>query len=280
MKKVIKSRIFLVIITMIICISGTLYAATKYYASDVIYNSSDGSTMTVSDALNELYNKSGDKGYYYFYKDGTAIYYNPVTGTTCDSSEVVSTTGARTGCMKWYTFNDSNESSTVNMILDHNTTTGLAWYSSNTNVAYESSNIKPEIDKLVSISGWVDTPRLIMASEIAQITGNTSWTNTGSWYYFDSNSQTQTAKSQGASKYAWLYDYTYGCTSYGCNTADGTKYSGYYIYGYWTSTPKGTSGSGGTVWRVGMNGALYNDDASLTSRGVRPVITIPKSRLH
>ena len=277
MKKVIKSRIFLVIITMIICISGTLYAATKYYASDVIYNSSDGSTMTVSDALNELYNKSGDKGYYYFYKDGTDIYYNPVSGKKCSSSEVVSTTGAKTGCMKWYTFNDSNESSTVNMILDHNTTTGLAWYSSNTDVAYESSNIKPEIDKLVSISGWVDTPRLIMASEIAQITGNTSWTNTGSWYYFDSNSQTQTAKSQGASKYAWLYDYSGGytsCTSYGCNTADSST------AGYWTSTPQGIAGSGKGVWSVVAYGLLDSYQAFRdTHHGIRPVITIPKSRL-
>ena len=273
MKKVIKSRIFLVIITMIICISGTLYAATKYYASDVIYNSSDGSTMTVSDALNELYNKSGDKGYYYFYKDGTDIYYNPVSGKKCSSSEVVSTTGAKTGCMKWYTFNDSNESSTVNMILDHNTTTGLAWYSSNTNVAYESSNIKLEVDKLVSESGWVDTPRLISAEEVAKITGNTSWTNTGSHFYLDSNSTIQTAKSQGTSKYIWLFDYTYGCTSYGCNPADSSN------YGYWTSTTYGTAGSGSFVWRVHWDGTLGVDIASGTGGGVRPVITIPKSRL-
>ena len=273
MKKVIKSRIFLVIITMIICISGTLYAATKYYASDVVYNASDGASMTVSDALNELYNKNGDKGYYYSYKNGTAIYYNPVTGTTCDSSEAVSTTGTKTGCMKWYTFNDSSESSIVNIILDHNTTATLVWYSSATNVAYESSKIKPEVDKLVKESKWVNTPRLISAEEIAQITGNTSWTNTGNWFYLDSNSQTQTAKSQGASKYAWLFDYTNGCTSYGCNIADSSK------YGYWTSTPKGTADSGSYVWTVDRSGNLNRSSASSTNYGVRPVITIPKSRL-
>ena len=63
MKKVIKSRIFLVIITIIICISGTLYAATTYKASDVVYNASDGTSMNVEDALNELYNKSNNTGY-------------------------------------------------------------------------------------------------------------------------------------------------------------------------------------------------------------------------
>ena len=150
MKKVIKSRIFLVIITMIICISGTLYAATEYYASDVVYNASDGTSMTVNDALNELYNKCGEvnekpdgSSTTKVYENGTAIYYNPVTGTTCDSSEAVSTTGTKTGCMKWYTFNDSSESSTVDVILDHNTTALLAWYSQTKNVAYVSSKIKP-----------------------------------------------------------------------------------------------------------------------------------------
>ena len=58
MKKVIKSRIFLVIITMIICISGTLYAANTYKASDVVYNTSDGTSKNVSEVLNELYDKS------------------------------------------------------------------------------------------------------------------------------------------------------------------------------------------------------------------------------
>ena len=58
MKKIMKSRIFLVIITMIICISGTLYAAATYKATDVVYNASDGTSMNVNDALNDLYEKN------------------------------------------------------------------------------------------------------------------------------------------------------------------------------------------------------------------------------
>ena len=61
MKKLIKSRIFLVIITMILCIGGTLYAANTYKATDVIYNSSDGTSKNVNDALNELYEKSSSE---------------------------------------------------------------------------------------------------------------------------------------------------------------------------------------------------------------------------
>lgn len=60
MKKVIKSRLFIVIITMIICISGTLYATNKYQASEVVYKASDGTSKNVNDALNELYNNKAN----------------------------------------------------------------------------------------------------------------------------------------------------------------------------------------------------------------------------
>ena len=38
--------------------------------------------------------------------NGTVVYYNPETNKKCSSSEAVSTTGTKTGCMKWYTCND------------------------------------------------------------------------------------------------------------------------------------------------------------------------------
>ena len=277
MKKVIKSRIFLIIVLCIISCGIGVYAAVTYKASDVLYTSSDGTSMTVNDALNELYNKkSNNYGYCSSYKDGTAVYYNPVTGEVCtDYVESNSTTGKKTGCMKWYIFNDTSESSTVNMILDHNTTAKLAWNTSNTNVAYGSSNIIFEVVRLVNVSKWVNSPRLISAEEVAQITGNTNFdsTNYNTWFYLDSNSQTQTAKSQGASKYAWLFDYTNGCTIYGCNVADSSN------FGYWTSTTCGAAGSGGRVWIVDSDGRLVAYYTSNVILGVRPVISISKSKL-
>ncbi len=63
MKKVIKNRMFLVIIITIIVTSVSVYAATTYKATDVIYKASDGTSMNVNDALNELYNKSNNTGY-------------------------------------------------------------------------------------------------------------------------------------------------------------------------------------------------------------------------
>ena len=56
MKKIIKSRIFLIVICGIIFTGLGVYATTIYKASDVVYNASDGSSMNVNDALNELYN--------------------------------------------------------------------------------------------------------------------------------------------------------------------------------------------------------------------------------
>ena len=208
---------------------------------------------------------------YTLYENGTAIYYNPVNGEKCEVSEAVSTTGTKTGCMKWYAFNDSKNTSTLNMILDHNTTAKIAWNNDNKNVSYEESNLKSEVDKLVSESKWKDTPRLISAEEIAKIMGNVTFNNSdeNSWFYFDSNNQTQTAKAQGESKYAWLYDYTVNCVSYGCNVADSNT------DGYWTSTIVETVEN--NIWRVVRDGALNTGNAVGNGNGIRPVVTISKS---
>ena len=61
MKKIIKSRIFLIIITTIIVTSISVYAATTYKASDVVYNASNGTSMNVEDALNELYSSKNNQ---------------------------------------------------------------------------------------------------------------------------------------------------------------------------------------------------------------------------
>ena len=79
MKKIMKSRIFIFILTAIMFTSIGVYAATTYKASDVIYNASDGTSMNVNDALNELYNKKiEDETKYYLYKAGNV--YSDITG--------------------------------------------------------------------------------------------------------------------------------------------------------------------------------------------------------
>ena len=204
-------------------------------------------------------------------KNGTAVYYNPVYGEKCnDYTEANSKTGTKSGCMKWYVFNDKEGNATVNVILDHNTTANVAWNSAGNNSEMKEVKIKLEEDT----KDWKNTARLITANEVAKITGYTSWgTNiTGyPWFCFDTNQQDDTndcAKAQGTSKYAWLFDYTKECTNYGCNTPNLSS------WGYWTSTQYVNSIH---VWFVSRNGRLDVNSASSTGHGVRPVITISKS---
>ena len=206
------------------------------------------------------------------FKNGTAVYYNPETGNKCSKEASKSTTGTKSGCMKWYVFNDKEGNATVNVILDHNTTANVAWNSTGNNSEMKEVKIKLEEDT----KDWKNTARLITANEVAKITGYTSWgTNiTGyPWFCFDTNQQDDTndcAKAQGKSKYAWLFDYTKECTSYGCNVSDSST------WGYWTSTQYVNSIH---VWFVARNGRLDVNSASSTGHGVRPVITISKSNI-
>ena len=221
------------------------------------------------------------------------VYLDPTNiSAECNASNSVSTTETKTGCMKWYIFDDSGDNYT--MILDHNTTARIKWNDSNSNVAYESSNLKAVVDDLVTTSGWEVTPRLITAQEVNTIVGGVSTWNVNDynkWFYFEgtgTNNQTKpTYDTSNRSSYDWLYNNLNKCksdsTDYGCTVEDLNSYTGYgtagdgNTWGYWTSTPVGTAGSGSRVWYVYRFGRLDYDNASYASLGVRPVITISKS---
>ena len=209
-----------------------------------------------------------------FYENGTAVtavYYNPETGKKCDDyTEKNSTTGTKSGCMKWYVFNDKEENATVNVILDHNTTANVAYNSTESNS--EMKEVKEALEN--DTKDWKNTARLITANEIAKITGHPTFDaskENQDGFYLDSNNQTQIANSTNKSKYAWLFDYTYDCTSYGCNKSDSST------WGYWTSTTK--TGTTNYAWLVHRNGYLYYDYVTYADYGIRPVITISKSNI-
>lgn len=63
--------------------------------------------------------ESQDDGAIYI-RDAIEVYYNPVNGKLCDSSNSVSATGTTTGCMHWYLY--SIKGTYGNMLLDHNIT--------------------------------------------------------------------------------------------------------------------------------------------------------------
>ena len=218
------------------------------------------------------------------YANGTVVYYNPETNTKCTASQAVSTAGTKTGCMRWYTFNDEG-TDTINLLLDHNTTATVAWVTKEDYVEaggtveeYGSvgNTSKGPITALKQLKSDTSTwnksinPRLIEASEIATITGNSGLTAGGSYYYFHTNSTTKYTGAAGTNKYAWLFDNTYNCTTYGCNVAaSGT-------HGYWTNTA--VSSVSATAFYVVCDGKMNNRNVSHAGNyGVRPVVTISKS---
>ena len=201
------------------------------------------------------------------YENGTAIYYNPTTGEKCTESEAVSLTGTKSGCMKWYTFNDEEGNSSVNMILDHNTTAKVAWNSSGNNS--EMKEVARELEN--DTKAWKNAARLITANEVAKISRNTNFdaSKTGQdWFYLGSNNQSDKSK---RSNYGWLYDRTSSdCKDYGCsNNAEQDT------WGYWTSNANISSFP--DAWRVGRSGDLNYGPVSDNRFGVRPVVTVSKS---
>src|SRR5574344_2566697 len=222
-------------VAMAIVLNNKCYVKTSSQYVDQITVSDDITNCTVSNENN-----------YKTYSNGEAVYFNVSTGKTCLASEAVSTTNTKTGCMKFYAFGDSSTSSTVNMILDHNTTANNVKWAASVNTAGPTTaytQLKSDTSSWVGVetqSNYQYTnsstsytvkygddnanARFITANEVAKITGNTSFNSSTSTddahFYFDSNSITQTAKSQGASKYAWLYHYTYGCAANGCNRSE------------------------------------------------------------
>ena len=204
------------------------------------------------------------------YANGTVVYYNPETNTKCTSAEAVSTTGTKTGCMRWYTFNDEGNDR-VNLLLDHNTTAGVAWASSGS-ADNGPQEVLAQLESDTASWNKSINARLIEASEVAKITNNTAWTAGGSVYYFHTNSTTQYRGAAGTNKYAWLFDNTKECTKSGCNVADSSN------VGYWTNTAN--SGPYSSAWHVYFEGNLYiGYVANSAGLGVRPVVTISKNIL-
>ena len=249
------------------------------------------------------------------YTNGEVVYFNVDNGIKCSNYiETQSNTGVKSGCMKFYAFNDDGKD-TVNLILDHNTTALVAWNLSGSN----ASGPKEVLDKLKSdTSSWkgTETPsnytmdqtgqkskakytidysgykaRLITAQEVAQITGNTTWDEkiSTSAFYFDTNTSTESSTCYYNNdteagditncKYGWLYDRTSkSCTKYGClNNSDQET------YGYWTASSFAVLSF--DSWYVTYSARVNNSFVGsrgviISDGGIRPVITVLKSNLN
>lgn len=205
------------------------------------------------------------------YSDGKEIYFNPVTGSSCNNYvDTNSNTGVKTGCMKWYAYGDTAENSTVKLLLDHNTTTFVDWSSTSTNKT-NGDSVFGQLQK--DTSNWTVDVDLIDAYDVAKLVGYTTWTANSDWFYFESNSRDVPACTKG--KYSWIYDRTSDyCEEFGCSNNSDVE-----LEGYWTKTAHSTDT--GVAWAVYYDcGELLDSAVQGASLGVRPVITVSKSALQ
>ena len=228
-------------------------------------------------------------------------YYNPTTGLSCTKSQYntnlnnhtsdgvhTTPTELNSGCMKWYVFKD-NGNGTVDMILDHNTVARVE-FSRTTSPYLTNTQMINELEIILanSTSNWSNTitARLITGDEIATITVMKTWdnTSTSSWWF---ETKTSSKPDQYTGAYSWLYDYTFYCTSYGCDIVDNNNYPATkttgvttgtaVMQGYWTGTPRANNST--DVWEVQSGGLLISRDFSSNAFGLRPVITVSKTTL-
>lgn len=115
---------------------------------------------------------------YTSFDDGDVIYFNPETSSLCTEGEAVSTNGTKTGCMKWYAYNDNKNEYKLKLILDHNTTPYCQW--NDTGKIVDGSTILNS--KLKNDTQTWDkelNPRIISAYEIKKLVSNQSFD--GKW---------------------------------------------------------------------------------------------------
>ena len=246
-----------------VTVSGASYTWDKKAKTLILSNVSGDVTVTIS----------GEKKK----PSGEIVYFNVTTGKVCSESNYTSSqskSGVKSGCMKFYTFND-NEDDKTTLILDHNTTDKVVWNSFYKNSAGNSftnaQGPKQLLDKLKEdTKDWqgTETPenytmdqtgqgsnanytidystykaRLISAQEIATIVENTTW-----------NERTDKTSLLLPK---WLYE----------NIGDG----------YWTSSSYPVNIY--YAWRVSGTGGIHSINVNSSNGGVRPVITVLKSKL-
>ena len=124
------------------------------------------------------------------YSNGEIVYFNVTTGEKCSSSdytETQSNTGTKSGCMKFYAFNDDGKD-TVNLILDHNTTATVAWISKADYVAAGGT----ESD--YGTYGKNDKGPLTLLAQLKADTSSWQGTQTPANYTMDQSTQKSQAK--------------------------------------------------------------------------------------
>ena len=259
MKKILKNKIFLVLITAIICITVTVYATGEILASNITYNDT-----TVEGALNDLYNKATEHKVCMLIsgtKDTVGAKY------ACDPGDgvirnfyILALSGNNVKMIMEKNLLDDVENVVRRMSQSnaiHYFDQGQSGYSikqSWTNV----SNIDLPAAQDIANAGGISGFNIDQATELSYF---------GTTYGTDNKSNTSNRTS-----YKWLYNYLYECISKGGCDYEHTDAN--YPWGYWTKDTLASDSTKG--WIVNRGGVLA---PTPDDNGIRPVITISKNKL-
>ena len=216
------------------------------------------------------------------YKNGDSVYFDPEYYEACseasynedllDYSSAGNPNGQKTGCMKWYVFNDDGGSE-VNMILDHNVVQ-RAYY----NDAEDKNTASTILSQIPSDWDSDLNARLLSKDDLKGILGMDDIPN--DIIYLASKSTTQASSVD----YGWLNDNLANCSSSNCNHQDNSIFSfagssktsaGYYIGFVSTSNNY-------HVRTINTDQSINRERAknSNTQTGLRPVITVDRRALE
>ena len=264
MKKIFKSRLFLVIIAVILTGTVGVFADDILEATGIKYKN-----KSVEDSLNELYIKANakDVGALKFCKfiDGTYGSFGEIGSKyECDPGDGVT--------RNFYLLSINNDNA-VNLIMDRNINEEVMTW--NNAMEYfrtgEGTSVKTSWANVLDI----DLPK---AQAIVDAVGRNDWEASNywsTWWCFGSKSQDIqsnpycTNENQG--RYAWLFNYLAGCTQTGCTTDGEAIASAYWIRDLASNTNH--------AWHVWSSGGIGSTPVSI-SHGVRPVITVLKTNLY
>ena len=181
-----------------------------------------------------------------------------------NSKETPTPTEVKTGCMKFYIYDDSG--SNYKLILDHNTTAIIEWNTCDLEVL--------AAQLALDTTGWVGNPTSMTIEDLSSTLNMTIDYDNGFSYPPMTN-------------YEWLSDYTYNRYSDNksiindSNIYKNLTYSTIdnYTDGYWLNSKVDFHGQyeGDETYYVGRGYVGYPDLDYTSSWGIRPVITLPKS---
>ena len=233
---------------------------------------------------------------------GDPVYFNPVINDVCEGyTEANSVTGIKTGCMRWYVYklNGSN----VGLILDHNTTGKVAWYSDGDDSTNRETNAQGPVTLMSQLKadtedqGWQVEADIIESEDILNqlkwyqdLEDKTTWENqyttdlntafNNIMIKLQPNMDSYTTEVQFNKAIAEMFATDYpelvlpsylhedlfsNCDESSCTTL-----------GYWTQTPLAFDSS--QAWGVGNVGSMGNYDVDIDGLdGLRPVINLSKN---